>query len=172
MVSRPRIPERDWVARPEYEAVRGYFHDWDEVGMIDDVPKDGDSSPRDLYSILFKNPHLRRVPIEDIDLRGDRVDSSRRRMEELAGMIASGDDFDLFSTSFYERWAAEKEGKWNEKTLRRFVRLKFDMMRSVMEDGLLDPILVERDSLALCDGGHRLTMIKALGYKSVIVREI
>jgi ParB-like chromosome segregation protein Spo0J len=54
----------------------------------------------------------------------------------------------------------------------RFVRNKYKLVKSLVEDGPKDPILVKRETLRLCDGSHRLPILQAMGYKSVIVREI
>lgn len=65
-----------------------------------------------------------------------------------------------------------KENKWSEKTLRTFVQWKVDALESVRDDGLKDPIIIQREGMKLCDGGHRLSMLEALGSKTVIVREV
>lgn len=171
-ISRPSLKQEHWRARAEKEIVKEYFPLWREVGSVDYISKEGDPAPRDLYSILLANPFLRRVSIDSIDIREKPTDPMYLSMMDLANKIASGNPFDLFDTEYYHRWTKRKKGKWSERTTRGFVQMKADNMESVMRDGLMDPILVEKDTLRLCDGGHRLAMIRTLGLQSVIVREI
>jgi len=171
IVSRPELKEEHWRAKASYAAAADYFRDWQEVGRIENVSTEGDPAPRDLYSVMFKSPLIRRVPIEDIDIRERPDDPMYMAMMDLAERIADSGEFDLHETDYYKRWE-ERKGRWSIKTLRRFVGMKFDVMKSVRDDGLRDPIIVQRDGLKLSDGGHRLVMLRALGYKSVIVREV
>lgn len=165
------LGQNHWQAMADLEAVRGYFHDWQEVGRVEDVPKEGDAKPRDLYSVLFQSPVIQRMPIDDIDVRfGAGKDNMRQAVADLAEQIAAGDAFDLFATEYYDLWKKRKEGRWSERALRTFVNLKASVLEDVKVNGLKDPILVERKGLRLADGGHRLVMLKALGHESVIVR--
>jgi len=167
------LGQNHWQARADLDAVRGYFYDWGEMGLVENVPKEGDSKPRDLYSVLFQSPVIQRIPIEDIDLRfGAGKDGMPEAVTDLAERIAAGDAFDLFATDYYRLWKLRKEGRWSERALRTFVGLKAGVLKDVQDNGLKDPILVERAGLRLADGGHRLTMLKVLGHKSVIVRLI
>jgi len=170
VVSRTEMREDHWLAKASYDAVRDYFSDWDVVGGIDNVSTDGDPSPRDLYSVLFKSPLVSSIPIESIDARNG--DEMGQAVADLAQKIAVGGDVDLWSTDYYLQWLGRKQGKWSERTARRFVQLKADVMTSVVTNGLLDPIIVQRDGLKVSDGGHRLAVLKALGYKNVFVRQV
>lgn len=172
IVSRPHMDVGHWLAQADLDAVYGYFDGWREVGRIEDVPTEGDSKPRELYSVLLSNPLLRRVPLADIDTREGERDPMYRAMVDLAGRIADGEDFDLYATDYAQRWAERKAGKWSERTLRHWLTLKAGVMRGVAEEGLKEPILVERGTLRLCDGGHRLAVLRALGRESVIAREV
>ena len=40
-----------------------------------------------------------------------------------------------------------------------------------MKDGIKEPVLVYKSG-KLCDGGHRVALLEALGYKSVIARYV
>lgn len=171
IVSRPTPLGRHWVADCDYASVRRYFADWDVTGYIHDVPMSGDPKPRDLYSVSFQSPTIKRIPIASIDIRESEDDPMHKAMVDLAQRVASGEEFDPFSTAYYHRWRERKAKKWSEGTTRRFVQMKTDVMRGVMEDGLMDPIVVTKDGLRLCDGGHRLVMLRVLGYESAIVRE-
>lgn len=172
IVSRPDLKDRHWEAGASYDAIRGYFDGWWEVGKIEGVPTEGDPKPRELFSVLLENPLLRRVPIEAIDTRGKPGDPMYQAMIDLAERIADGEPFDPLETEYYQRWGERKAGKWSERTLRRFVTLKASVMYSVRDEGPKEPLLVERDTLKLCDGGHRLVVLRALGCHFVIVREI
>jgi hypothetical protein len=171
IVSRPKLKEDRWMAKASLEAVRGYFHDWSEAGLIENVSTENDSKPRDLYSVMFRNPVVRRVPISDINPRKMRGYPMHEAQADLAKRIASGEEFDLFATDYYQAWQTRKTGDWSERAIRRFVQLKADVMVDVRDNGLKDPILVDA-GLQLADGGHRLLMLKEMGHKSVIVREI
>lgn len=170
IVSRPELKEDRWLAKASLEAVRGYFHDWAEVGLIENVPKEGDSKPRDLYSIAFRSPTLSRVPIASINPRKIRGYHMHEAQLDLAQKILAG-DLDLFDSDYYKAWRRRKKGKWSERTTHQFTTLKADMMKDVMDNGLKDPILVDH-GMQLCDGGHRLVMLKAMGHESVIMRVV
>ena len=172
IVSPPDRKAEHWRALCDYEAVAGYFKNWQEVGKIENVSKAGDSKPRDLYSVLFKSPLIRRVPIDDIGRgRGEGREMDRAQID-LAERVASGQDFDLWSTDYYQAWKRRKEGKWSERSIRRFVQMKADMMVDVRANGLRDPLVVYKEGLKLSDGGHRLSLLRAMGHGSAIVREI
>jgi glycosyltransferase involved in cell wall biosynthesis len=187
VVSRPHLKEDHWMAKASLDAVRGYFRGWEEVGLIQDVSKEGDSYGRDLYSVAFQSPVLRRIPVEFIQ-RGRPSRPMQVAMVDLAQKIASGEEFDLTATDYYKRWVDRKrrrqvlegeeygkneESAWSQRTLNFFTGLKRDTLTSVYQDGLKDALIVQREGLKLSDGGHRLALLAdALGHKTVIVREV
>jgi len=172
IISRPSLKDVHWRAGASYAAVSEYFSDWTEEGKIEGVPKEGDSKPRDLYSVVFKSPTIQRILIDDIDIRESPNDPMNIAMANLAQRVASGKPFDIFATDYYQRWKERKSGKWSDRTMRSFVQLKVSGMQSVVSDGLKDALIVERGTNRLIDGGHRLAMLRALGHKSVIVRPV
>jgi len=170
IVSRPTLDNHHWIAQADYESVRAYFAPWKVAGCIEAVPTNDDPAPRELYSVLFKSPTIQRVPIEDIDPREHESDPMRAATMALAQLIATGQPFDSMATDYADRWKERKWGDWSEKTRRRFISLKVDVMESIRDVGQMDPLIVQREGLCLSDGGHRLAMLKALGYESAIVR--
>jgi len=169
-VSRPTMRHRHWRASSPLEDLKKYLPEWKMTGFIDGVSQKGDPSPRNLFSVLFENPLLERIPIEDIDIRESTDDTMYLAMGDLAKHVTENPNIDVFDTDYYHKWVERKKGKWSEKFIRCFVQNKFNMMVSVKEIGIKDPLIVDNEN-KLCDGGHRLAILKALGYKSVIVRE-
>ena len=92
-------------------------------------------------------------------------------MRGFAEQITAGGVDDPFTTNYYLKWAERKQGRWRDKTIKGFVQGKHDMMKSVMDNGLIDPIIIDQEN-RICDGGHRLAVLDALGYESVIVRRV
>ena len=62
-----------------------------------------------------------------------------------------------------------RKGKWSEERVRKFIKIKHRLYRSIKEDGLLDPIIINTTNRVV-DGNHRLAMLEHLGYDSVLVR--
>ena len=172
IVSRTKLDNGHWMAQAGTESIAGYFRNWTgPVGQVYPSPsKEGDPKPRDLYAVMYQSPLIERVPISDIDAHDHAGDSMYAAMMDLAQRIASRDPFDPMETDYAERWRERKHGDWSEKTVHRFVDLKVGIMESVRDVGQKDALIVQRDSMCLSDGGHRLAMLKALGYQSVIVR--
>lgn len=54
-----------YSAKSDIASVRRYFRLWDEVQLINNVPEEGDLTPRKMYSILFKT-EIDRIPISDV----------------------------------------------------------------------------------------------------------
>ena len=49
----------------DIDSIRKYFRLWEEIGVIDNISKEGDPHPRDMFSVCFKT-ELERKPIRDI----------------------------------------------------------------------------------------------------------
>jgi hypothetical protein len=168
-VSRPKMGRRHWRAYSSLEVLKKYLSEWEQVDVVAGISQEGDSAPRKLFSVLFKNPLLERIPIDDINIREKTDDAMYLAMNDLAKQAVENPSVEAFDTDYYNKWVKRKKGRWTDKFIKKFVQNKFDLMVSVKENGLKDPLIIDRAN-RLCDGGHRLEVLKALGYKSVIVR--
>ena len=61
--------------------------------------------------------------------------------------------------------------EWPKEKLEQFFVDKAELLPSVREHGLLEPIIIRKDYRVL-DGNHRVGVLKYLGYKRVLVRII
>jgi hypothetical protein len=171
IVSNPKTKRFHWRVMGQLGYLQKYFAGWEQVHVIDDVPQEGDPKPRELFSVLFKSPHLRRVPIDDVTTRSG-ASYGTEAIQKLTERLAAGEEnIDVTTTALYADWAKRKS-RWSARALRRFVQGKHDLAKSIIENGLKEPILVQKDTLKLSDGGHRLVILKTLGHRSVIVREL
>jgi len=171
VVSAPAKPRYHWRVNGHFGYVKKYFRDWLEIGRINKVPQEGDPKPRELYSVLFKNPILKRVPIDAITTRTGRDAFGEAGIKELTKQVMAGEEINMPETTLYKDWC-KRQPSWSKRTLGVFFQGKLNLIRSLIEDWPKDPILVQKDTLKLSDGGHRLVILETLGYKSVIVREI
>lgn len=150
--------------------VMGYFRDWKHIGTVDDVPMEGDPKPRHLFSMLFKSPLLERIPTAEIVVK-NRGSEGENGIRELTKQVVAGDDIVIGQTALYKDWRYRRRN-WSDEQLAGFVELKVELIQSLIKHGPRDPLLVERDTIRLCDGSHRLVILETLGYESVIVREV
>ncbi len=169
VVSRPTKREH-WRALGELKAVKKYFEDWEQVGEVKSISANGDPSPReDMYSICFKSK-LGREKMEDI-----KTENSDKKMFKakvaLAELAVKNDKIDLTKTDYFQQWVNRKKDKWSSKLIKEFVTDKFNRMVDVRKNGLIEPLIIQSNG-KISDGGHRLVMLKALNYKSTIVRYI
>ena len=171
LVSRPRMKRLHWMAYSSHEALKEYFADWEEVGLINPISRKGDPAPRVLFSVLFKQSILERILIDDIIIRDKVDDTMYLAMRNLAKQVINNRNIDPFMTDYYNAWEQRKKGRWSIKQIRKFVQDKFNMMIDVMDNGIKDPLIIQSDG-KLSDGGHRLEILRALNYKSVIVRRL
>ena len=174
IVSRPRMKRLHWKAQSHIDALQGYFQGWDYGNgglLIDGIPTEGDPSPRNLFSVMFGSPILDRIPIANIDTREPKDNSMYVAMKGFAEQIIATDNLDPYQTSYYSQWVTRKQGRWPVRTIRGFVKGKYDMMLDLKENGQKDPIIIDQEN-RLCDGGHRLVALDALGYKTAIVRRV
>lgn len=159
-----------YIPSGEFNDIRNYFKDWEQIGAIYNPSTTGDPNPRkDIWSLLFKNNKLKREPIKDF-VGGGRS-KMKRQMYELAQDIVDRKNIIPQETSYYKTWVKRKEGRWTEGRILKFVEDKIEMMIDVRDNGIKDPILMKMYGQN-ADGGHRLIMADLLGYKSVITRII
>jgi len=89
VVSAPAKPRYHWRVNGHFGYVKKYFRDWIEINRINDVPQEGDPKPRELYSVLFKNPILKRVPIDAITTRTGRDAFGEQAIRELTRQVVN-----------------------------------------------------------------------------------
>ena len=178
IVSRALARKEHWRAGAEIEEIKNYFKGWSEVSGISDISSRGDMHPRDLWSLLFRSPALERRNLDELYIKNQKLGTWHQdykemslRKNELAEEIAKNDKIVMEETSFYKKWARRKHIEWSEQKLKDFVQNKIDLMFDVKNNGQKEPILVKMSG-QICDGGHRVAILKALGHKSAIVRYV
>lgn len=169
IVSRDSVRRDHWRALSRVEDVRGYFNGWEEMGFIDVISSDDDPSPRDLWSMMFRNPLLSKIRIDDIVMPAS--DRMQKAVDDLALKLTTTGFEKIEELEYHKAWVDRKKDKWTPGKIDNFVIDKIRIMTSVKKNGLYDPIILQRDN-KLSDGGHRLAMLKALGYKTVLVRRV
>ena len=178
IVSRHLKKTNHWVPSTEFSDIRLYFKDWKEIGAICDISSKRDPYPRDeeLYSLMFES-RLKRRKIDDIYIKNVRLGRSTqcaKRMiiplKKLAKEVAQNDTINVLNTEFYKEHIDRRDKK-RHKNARKFVQEKIDVMYDVKHNGLKEPLLVQLSG-QISDGGHRLAILKEMGYKSVMTRII
>jgi len=158
---------------------RGYFHDWQEVKIVEGVEKEGDVAPREgMYSILFKG---------NLDICDVRKECSKwykltpgtkkykrfafaRALNKFNRRILSGEQFDFEETSIYQCWKEkrpEKSAKWVGGRVEYIKALSED----IQKNGIMKPIYFNHKG-KLLDGMHRLSTAHELGYKHILMRKL
>jgi len=153
-----RHGNRCW-ALADLASIRRYFRGWDEVGFVDELPLEGDPSPRRLWGLCFKSRYLDRVRLDSLDC-GNHV------QDGFYGEIDAGADY--HDTRYY-RILKPYRKKWSEQRLDRWVEERIAVYESIKKHGMRKPIIINPDGLVL-DGNHRYSMLKHLGEESTIVR--
>lgn len=160
-----------WRPGAEINDIRLFFKEWEEVGAVYNVSSKGDPHPRPMWSLLFNSP-LRRKLIKDIynpkQLNG--IDS--HSTIDLACKVRDNDSIkDIKKLPYFDRVYKFRVGDWSEDKMICFIQGKINLMYDVKNNGLKNPILVRLDN-RIIEGGHRLIMMKELGYKSIITRTV
>ena len=153
-----RHGNRCW-AQAHVPDIRNYFKTWKEEGFIDELPLEGDPMPRRLWGLLFKSPHLEKVPIGSLDC-GNHV------QDQFYAEIDKGVPYQ--KTRYY-RILKPYRKKWSEDRLNKWVEERIRVYQDLKKNGLKKPLIINSSNLIL-DGNHRYSMMKHLGYKEVIVR--
>lgn len=168
-----KSPIRSGKARHFLDHVRGYFKDWKELKVIDDVPTEGDPAYRDLmYSVSFKGG----LVLKDIEKQyKEWLEHARRRKSketrspaliEFFKKIKRGEKFESKNTAFYKYWM-ERDPTRAEGRVDWFRKLAED----IKENGMKQPVLYTSDG-KFRDGAHRFYFAKASGHKYVLARVI
>jgi hypothetical protein len=131
----------------------------------------GDPHPRRLHSMLFESD-LERQPITEYTTRTQKY----TKQQEFIDLIRSGEKFDMTQTENYRYWKVRKQdekqtdkGRWTDEEILEHCWRRYELVRSIMEDGMREPILAYPNREGI-DGGNRAQILKLLGYKSIIVR--
>lgn len=154
-----RHQNRCW-ARAGVDDIRTYFTGWQEVGFVNEFPDDGkDPSYRRLWGLCFRSPFVDRVPVETLD-SGNHVQDK---------FYAELDQGKQYKETRYYRIIKPYRKNWSEEYLNSWFEGRVALYEQVKENGIIRPIYIDSNNLIL-DGNHRYSMLKHLGYKTVLVR--
>lgn len=161
LVVSANVKKPHWRAQPYRDDLLHYFRHWeliDEVSLTDS----DDPHPREMFSLIFKSRKLDSLRLRDIDAGEGR---ERTALSEFVKVCLEGGD--IFSTRHYGY--QKRRRRWKEETLKNYILEKCRLVRSVAENGITEPVIVDRH-FKLVDGLHRYLTLEYLGYKNVIVR--
>jgi len=157
------------IASSRANDLRKYFKDWNEVKGVDRIDGTGDPSPRKLWTLAFQSPTLKRVSM-------DKLDCGNHVQEGFYEAIDKGIDYR--NTRYFKiikPYRLKKNRRslsvWTEEQLHEFFEKKIYIYKSVKNDGLEEPIIINSAGKIL-DGNHRFMMLKHLGHKTILVREV
>ena len=137
------------ASRPDLSTLTGLFEGW----TMDKAIKG-----KKHYSVAFMNPLLREVNTDEF-FEMQQPSKSRKFYPSFKKMIETG------NTSDYRNYL-----KWRKfKNVESIIVVHDILIKSIKENGILTPLLVEGNKLV--DGDHRLIIAKVLGIDKLIVKE-
>jgi len=171
-----RAKRRTGNAMHDLRHVRGYFKDWEEMGVIQNIETDGDPAPREqMYGVLFKSKMQPYNVNEVLDKWLGEAQSPHHSSHEFAPAITQfytevlgGYLGEVVDSPFYQYWrtrAPNRSTTWTHN----FLGDKIKLAESIRDEGIKDPIYFGTNK-KLLDGIHRLVIAKILGYDHVIAR--
>jgi SAM-dependent methyltransferase len=175
VVSRRMREKKHGYPLPEIDPIRLMFKEWEmmRIRMTSSQMKDGDPHPRDIHSMLFRS-ELQRQTIKDYTTRTQKY----IKQQEFIDIIREGREVRLEDTINWAYWKERKQttktkprDMWTDEQIREHVQRRFDLVESIMKNGMREPVLVWPDRTGI-DGGNRAQILKLLGYESIIVRII
>jgi SAM-dependent methyltransferase len=160
-------------------AVRGYFRDWQEIEVIENVDATGDPAPRkEMFGLLFKG-NLEAWSVDSLFRHWwtTALAAARHRrcalppaLVDFFGRVLAGEDFSLEDTLLYDYWTQRRPQATAEWVL-GYLRYKKQLAEDIQANGMNTPIFYDRKP-KLLDGIHRLAIAKVLGYEHVLVRRL
>ncbi len=174
-----KAKRRQGNATYDLESVRGYFRDWEEARLIDNVVDPGlaDPCPRErMFGVLFKS-NLNTLFVDDYyDDWYEAAKVPGHKSHELASalqeftheILKNGRYIEVKDTELYKYWALRTPGKSLDWVANAMYD-KRDLILNIQENGIKEPIYLNK-RLKLLDGLHRLSTAKALCYDHILAR--
>jgi hypothetical protein len=134
---------------------------------------ENDPHPRRVFSLLFRS-QLQRQPIE----HHTKMWHDYPKTQELIDLARAGGEPDWETTENWRYWVQRKQeakrgrpDRWSDGEILQHIQHRYNVTKSIMEDGMKEPILVRPDRVGL-DGGNRAAILRLLGHQSILVRVV
>jgi hypothetical protein len=153
------------MAPHDIESLRSYFPEWEEVGVIDKVPLEGDPAPRKLRSICFKNKLYKRVNLNKIIT--SKGGSNKLFYDEIEQSIPP-------EKTKYFKWLQNNSitrKYWPKNKLLRYIGRKIKLYHDIKSNYIMYPIIIDSNN-EIIDGNHRCEILKYFGHKTVLARRV
>lgn len=163
----------------DLDALRGYFRDWREIAVIENISEEGDPSPRaGMYGILFRSA-LRTIKVRPWaeTWRNKHKNSKNFKYRDYASVYT-----ELMDNIINNRGKKPKELEWYSYWQKRRPDLNdawIDdryaymerLMNEIKTEGINEPVYI-RPPLDVKDGLKRIVIADYLGYKRIIYRPL
>jgi hypothetical protein len=163
----------------DISSVRGYFRDWVEVGLVEEVDMMDDPAPRrGMYGITFKG-RLQSQEVGGFYRRWRRECEAAEKFRyhalppalvEFFELVLLGEEFNYEETLLYQYWRKREPNRSRE-----WIQAKLDQKKtlaeSVRDDGMMEPLYFDHRN-NLIDGLHRQCIAKVLGYEHIVARRM
>jgi hypothetical protein len=157
------------------EEMRGFFNDWEEIGIVENVDMTGDPSPREgMYGIVFRS-RLSTMDVskwwdtsyqQAIKMKKPRYRKIFEPMDAFYRGIIERSVGDVSKTNLY---AYFRERMSHESVVEHLLH-KARLCLDIQENGMREPVYINHHKLM--DGFSRCCIARALGYKKVLVKYI
>lgn len=159
----------------DLNSVQGYFDDWQQIKVIENLDEEDDPAPRmGMYGVSFKG-NLNVCNVERACDRWHRENSSRHKdltifpaLEEFFKKVLTGGTFSAEETLLYHYWVEREPNRSHDWILGKLAYKK-SLAEDIQINGIRNPLYYDRKG-KLLDGIHRLVIAKELGYEHILVR--
>jgi len=148
------------LASADIHYLDAYFNGWEKLEGIDPISRDGDPSPRTLWTRLYKSPILERLKFEGLTNFNDQkefykdLDAGIAPMETVYG-------------KYIKRF---RRIKWSKEKYERYIFRKVKLYNNIKLWGMKRAMVLNRKN-KIVDGSHRSVIAQHLGDTSGIFRK-
>ena len=156
-----KLHQPNWKTSGLKDRTEHYFRYWHKIGEIDNLPTKGDPHPREMYSILYQSPKIKRVPLHTIVLNNFHRTRRIGWASDFIRRVIKEREFDVRETECFKRLKVDPN---------LLEQRRIDIL-DMIENGIKKPIIIRQDNI-IADGANRYLLLKELGYKTAIIRDV
>jgi hypothetical protein len=156
-----------WRPNSDMDSTMRWFSEWAEADRVDYLPTEGDPHPRDMYSLLYKS-QIERVDLDKLHGANEIGGKTHQIVTEFIEQSLDNPNLQVKDTRYFNLVKGHKS-KWTDEMVEDFLNGKKELSVDIARNGLKKPVVIEGEG-RIRDGGHRVEVMRVLGYKGILAR--